>query len=134
MCVIYLMQEGTKVYKDRGRFIIERLDKSKNSLVYDMMELFRQKIIDRFVLTLINKKVMSLEYFYLEDGNCRLTDEGKTRWIVAYEGYMNKPVKEYEENTPRQMIMDEVKDFVNFIKKVARMVEKEKDTVTENDG
>ena len=106
----------------------------KDSLVYDMMELFRQKIIDRFVLTLINKKVMSLEYFYLEDGNCRLTDEGKTRWIVAYEGYMNKPVKEYAENTPRQMIMDEVKDFVNFIKKVARMVEKEKDTVTENDG
>ena len=95
----------------------------KDSLVYDMMELFRQKIIDRFVLTVINKKILAAEQFYMDDGQCHLTAEGKTKWIVAYEEYMNKPVKEYGDKTPRQLVLDEVKEFVAFIKKIARIIE-----------
>ena len=97
----------------------------KDSLVYDMMEPFRQKIIDRFVLTLINKKVMTPENFYVEEGRCYLTAEGKTKWIVSYEEYMNKPVKEYGEQSPRQWILAEVQKFDRHIKEISSNIEKE---------
>ena len=97
----------------------------KDSLVYDMMEPFRQKIIDRFVLTLINKKVMTQDDFYVEEGRCYMTAEGKTKWIVSYEEYMNKPVKEYGEQSPRQWILAEVQKFDRFIKAISSNIEKE---------
>ena len=97
----------------------------KDSLVYDMMEAFRQKIIDRFVLSLVNKKVITTENFYMEEGCCFLTAEGKAKWIVAYEEYMNKSVKEYEDKTPRQWIIAEMKTIIGLIKKFSQNIAKE---------
>ena len=95
----------------------------KDSLVYDVMELFRQKIIDRFVLSLVNRKLISSDLFLIGEGRCFLTEEGKRKWIVAYEEYMCKALQEYGGKTPRQWIYREVKKFERLIKEIMREAE-----------
>lgn len=93
----------------------------KDSLVYDIMELFRQKIVDRLVLTLVNKKSINLADFIVKDNKCLLTQEGRMKWLDAYETYMNKEVKEFKNKTPRQWIYSEVAKFSSFINDVSEV-------------
>ena len=86
-------------------------DGRKDSLVFDLMEPFRQKIVDRFVLNSVNKKVIRKEHFKHQDKNCLLTNEGRDIWISSYENYMNKPVREYEDQSPREWMNSEIKKF-----------------------
>ena len=48
------------------------------SLALDLMEEFRSVMVDRFVLTLINRKIMKEKYFIKkENGSVIMTDEGR---------------------------------------------------------
>ncbi len=85
----------------------------KDSLVYDLMELFRQTVTDRFVLRLLNYGTLAPKDFtHEEETGCRLTEKAFPVWCAAYEDYMGKPVlKDYDGNTPREMIRKEVRKF-----------------------
>ena len=55
------------------------------SLALDLMEEFRSVMADRFVLTLINKKIMKPEYFIKkENGAVIMNDEGRKVFLSAY--------------------------------------------------
>ncbi len=88
----------------------------KDSLVFDLMELFRQPVVDRFVLRTLNYGALSPDNFRttLDDG-CRLTEKAFPLWCAAYEDYMEKPVKAYGEETPRAMIRKEVRQFAETV-------------------
>ena len=86
-------------------------DGRKDSLVYDLMELFRQPIIDRLVLNLVNRKMISPENFVTTKDDCRLEFEALRTWCTRYEEHMARSYQEYEEKNLRDMITARVKKF-----------------------
>lgn len=68
----------------------------KDSLVFDLMELFRQPVIDRFVLNLLRMQTYKPQDFEKNDEDeCRLADEARMLWYQRYEDYMEKPCYVY---------------------------------------
>lgn len=86
-------------------------DGRKDSLVFDLMELFRQPVVDRFVLSLLNKKMIQPENFYSEAGECRLTVDGRIIFCNRYEEYMAKKYREYGDRNSRDVIVERVRKF-----------------------
>mgnify|MGYP000920583945 CR=1 FL=1 len=93
-------------------------DGRRSSLVFDLMEVFRAPLIDRFVLSLLRKGCLKPENFETtkEDG-CRLCDEARAVWYERYEAYMEKPYQEYEGKTPRARIDASVEVFAQRVQK-----------------
>ena len=57
------------------------------SLALDLMEEFRSVMVDRFVLTLINKRIMKPEYFLTkENGAVIMAEEGRKAFLSAWQG------------------------------------------------
>ncbi len=85
----------------------------KDSLVYDLMECFRQTVADRFFLRILNYGTLSPEDFTHDgESGCRLTEKAFPVWCAAYEDYMEKPgLKYYAGKTPREIIRKEVRAF-----------------------
>lgn len=88
----------------------------KDSLAYDLMELFRQPVIDRFVLSLLRRRTLKPQDFSLtaKDG-CRLKDNGFRLWVERYEQYMEKTYQEYEGRSPRSQIRQKTAAFTGLL-------------------
>lgn len=84
----------------------------KDSLVFDLMELFRQPVIDRLVLTLLWLQTYKPHDFDKgSEDECRLSDEARNIWYQRYEDYMEKAYQEYDGLTPRQLIQKRIEAF-----------------------
>ena len=83
----------------------------KDSLVYDLMELFRATVSDRLVLKLINLGRIKSEDFIQIDTRSFLSSEGKKKWCMYYEEYMQTGVREYGGITPRELIRNQLQVF-----------------------
>jgi CRISPR-associated protein Cas1 len=68
-------------------------DDDRPSLACDWVEEFRHGIVDRLVLTLVNKRMIRVEHF--EDGEdrrgVRMTSDGLRVYLAAYERTMRRP-------------------------------------------
>ena len=83
----------------------------KDSLVYDLMELFRATVSDRLVLKLINLGRIKPEDFIQINTRSFLSSEGKKKWCRYYEEYMQTGVREYGGVTPRELIRNQLQVF-----------------------
>jgi len=64
------------------------------SLALDMLEIFRQPIIDRLTLSLLNRKIFGKEDFYSRgDGRVLLTENALKRYLVFYDRTMKTNFK-----------------------------------------
>lgn len=90
-------------------------DGRKDSLIFDLMELFRQPIIDRFVLNLLNKRMIQPEDFLSQEDECRLTEDGRIVFCNRYEEYMAKTYREYDDKNSRDVIIERVKSFAECL-------------------
>ncbi len=82
MCVSALETVGLDPYL--GVFHTER--PGRCSLALDLEEEFRAYMVDRFVLSLINKKMLTASDFYQkENGAVLFTDEGKKAFITLWQ-------------------------------------------------
>lgn len=90
-------------------------DGRKDSLIFDLMEFFRQPVTDRFILSLLNKKMIQPENFQTDSESCMLTLEGRRIFCVRYEEYMAKKYKEYGDKNSREMINERVKKFAEHL-------------------
>ena len=90
-------------------------DGRKDSLIFDMMEFFRQPVVDRLALNLLNKKMLQPENFSVTEDECRLTDEGRLIFCNRYEEYMAKEYREYGGKTSRDVIVERVKKFSEYL-------------------
>ena len=64
------------------------------SLALDIMEEFRSIMVDRFVLTLINKRVMKEKYFIKKENNAVImTDEGRKAFLSAWQAKKQETIK-----------------------------------------
>ncbi len=86
-------------------------DIRRDSLVYDLMEPFRQEIIDRLVLKLLNYQSFQPEDFRSGKDGCFLSDTARRRWYRAYEEELRTPAERLGGKTPRAYIRHEVYDF-----------------------
>lgn len=65
---------------------------AKPALVLDLMEEFRPVLADRLALTLLNRRQLRAEHFeFLPGGAVRLTDEGRTIVIHAWQEWRQEP-------------------------------------------
>lgn len=88
----------------------------KDSLVFDLMELFRQPVIDRLVLSSMNHKQLSPnEFEYDGDGGWRVGDDARQDWIKIYEDYMEKSYQEYNGLTSRKWIRRKIREFALMV-------------------
>lgn len=86
----------------------------KDSLVYDLMEPFRQSVIDRLVLKSLNRDQFKPEEFTISDEDgCRISEKARLRWIANYEEYMQKPCREYQGLSPREWIRFRIRQFAD---------------------
>lgn len=84
----------------------------KDSLVFDLMEMFRQNIIDKFVLKLINRhSFYPIDFTVDEETGCRLTEAAGKHWIRYYEDYMEEKRKMLDGLSWRQYIQQEIGKF-----------------------
>lgn len=64
------------------------------SLALDLMEEFRSVMVDRFVLTLINKKIMKEKYFIKKENEAVvMTDEGRKAFLAAWQSKKQETIK-----------------------------------------
>ncbi len=87
----------------------------KDSLVYDLMEPFRQPVIDRFVLRVVNLGIFTPDDFEKKDGGCKMKLEAKKRWFHRYEEYLDTPMQEFQGQSPKQYIRFRIEKFGMFI-------------------
>lgn len=92
-------------------------DGRKDSLVYDLMEFFRQPVIDRFVLTLLNRRMIAPDDFDKSKTDCRLTFDAVKIFCTRYEEYMSKKYSEYDGKNTRDVICERIKTFSECLRR-----------------
>lgn len=86
------VQDGISLDSYVGFFHTDR--PGRMSLALDLMEEFRSVMVDRFVLTLINKKIMKEKYFIKkENGAVIMTDEGRKAFLSAWQSKKQETIK-----------------------------------------
>ena len=90
-------------------------DGRKDSLIYDLMELFRPNIIDRFIFRSLNLKIFSPDDFDITPDGCLLTKNARDVWIYQYEKYMQTSISYCGNETPRNFIRLQVENFAAHI-------------------
>lgn len=71
---------------------LHTLRSGRNSLACDLVEEFRACIVDRFVITIVNRKeVVSSDFEHNNDG-IRLTDEARKKLLKKWEQYLDNTV------------------------------------------
>ncbi len=86
-------------------------DIRRDSLVYDLMEPFRQTVIDNLVLKLLNCHTFQPEDFQTVDGACRLKSEARRSWYMVYEKEMAAAAERFGGRSPRAWIRHEIHGF-----------------------
>lgn len=85
---------------------LHELNYRKDSLVYDLMEVFRPTIIDKLVLRCISLKIFSESDFIISDGKCLFEEDAKKRFIAEYENYVGQDDDDIEMNKRKQIILE----------------------------
>ena len=88
----------------------------RKSLALDIVEEFRQPIVDRLVLRIFNKQMLSEMDFEMEEGKVMLREDGFKKFCIEYEKWMKKPVSLKEKRSFRGIIYQQA----NFLKKAIR--------------
>lgn len=97
-------------------------DFGRPSLALDLLECFRAPVVDRFVLTQVNRKVFQAGDFqrHGESGGLRLTTDALGRFLERWERWMLSPPPVRAGGTPappfRREVRREAERFVRFVR------------------
>lgn len=92
---------------------LHTLDNRKDSLVYDLMDLFRTSVADSFVLRCIGYKTMQPGHFEMREGACLMSDEGRRLFVAAFEKFMEREQRKGADI--RLKISREIRLFKNML-------------------
>lgn len=71
------------------------LEYGRPALALDLLEEYRAPLVDRFVLYLLNNRILKPEDFEsAEEGGVRLTRAATKRFFLEYERHMNRPFRD----------------------------------------
>lgn len=85
---------------------LHELNYRKDSLVYDLMEVFRPTIIDKLVLRCISLKIFTESDFIISDGKCLFEEDAKKRFIAEYENYVGQDDDDIDMSKRKQIILE----------------------------
>lgn len=90
----------------------------RKSLALDMVEEFRQPAVDRLVVLLFNKRMMTeYDFSYEEDGKILLNEDGFRKFCQEYERWMNGKNSVSGENSFRARIREQIAMLKRCIQK-----------------
>lgn len=89
----------------------------RKSLALDLVEEFRQPVVDRLVLTLFNKQMLGMFDFEDEDGRVILTEEGYKTFCYEYERWMTGRNSMAGDSSFRNRIRQQISAFRKTIQK-----------------
>lgn len=69
---------------------LHTLRSGRISLACDLIEEFRACIVDRFVLTIVNRQEVKSCDFYNDNGQIRLTDDVRKKLLLKWNDFLNK--------------------------------------------
>lgn len=98
--------------------VLHSTNDRKDSFVYDVMDLLRQEIIDRFILKVFNRQMINQSNFDISERGCFLAKDSHKAWIQTYEYYMTHAASRLAGQTPRKWIQQEVKYFLDFLNEI----------------
>lgn len=107
-----------------GLGFLHEIFPNRPSLALDLLELFRQPVVDRLTLSLFNRRIFTPDDFQGgENGGVRLTEEGLKRYFFLYERAMTTPFQQPGNNgaetshlTFRKLITDMAQTLRNAIR------------------
>jgi CRISPR-associated protein Cas1 len=82
------------------------------SLALDLVEEFRQPIVDRFTLRIINHKIITREDFTNREGGIYLSDSGRKRYFEHYDKLINR-----KSGSPPMNLRDHFKHQIRLLSK-----------------
>lgn len=98
--------------------VLHSTNNRKDSFVYDVMDLLRQEVIDRFILKVLNTRRVSVSDFDISNRGCYMAKASNKKWIQLYEEYMTTSVTRFGDITPRQWIQREINSFMAYLQSV----------------
>lgn len=99
--------------------VLHSTNNRKDSFVYDLMDLFRQQVIDRLVLKILNRYMLKETDFDSSERGCYLTPSAQKQWITIYESYMETSAVRLDGKTPRQWIQQEISTYLRFLEELS---------------
>lgn len=107
-----------------GLGFLHEIFPNRPSLALDVLELFRQPVVDRLTLTLFNRRIFTPDDFQeRENDGVRLTEEALKRYFFLYERAMTTPFQQPDNNgeatssiTFRKLITDMAQTLRNAIR------------------
>ncbi len=94
----------------------------RKSLSLDIVEEFRQPVIDRLVLRMFNKRMMTEADFHMEEDRVILEESGFMKFIKTYERWMNDSISKRENRSFRSMIKSQIAHLKKAIKEQGEYV------------
>jgi len=88
-----ILSEIYKTVLDPSVSFLHEPSRKRFSLCLDIAEIFKPLIVDPLVLALLNNKRIKWEHFESKDGAVYLNDEGKRKYLDAYEEKLNTTIK-----------------------------------------
>ena len=85
---------------------LHELNYRKDSLVYDLLEVFRPTIIDKLVLRCISLKMFAESDFIISEGKCLFEEDAKKRFIYEYENYVGKVDDDMDMSNRKRIILE----------------------------
>jgi CRISPR-associated protein Cas1 len=107
-----------------GLGFLHEIFPNRPSLALDLLEIFRQPVVDRLTLTLFNRRIFAPDDFQeRENDGVRLTEEGLKRYFFLYERAMTTPFQQDGNNgevtstlTFRKLITEMAQNIRNAIR------------------
>jgi len=88
-----ILSEFYKTVIDPSVSFLHEPSRKRFSLCLDVAEIFKPLIVDSLILTLLNNRRIRSEHFESKDGAVYLNDDGRRRFLDAYEEKLNTTIK-----------------------------------------
>lgn len=94
------------------------------SMVLDLMEVFRQQLIDKTIVRLVSKKMVSPSEFSMEEGLCRLSDSARKKLLSEVLGKFEDYVRvENERMRWCDLIVKQAREIAKYLREEVRAYE-----------
>ncbi len=112
--------------------IIHKTNSERPALVYDFMEIFRTQVVDNWILGLLQNTLFTpQDFYYLEDGSCRLIGEKSVHiFALWYKHITTKNLQTQTQSLSHQMrIREYTKVLSTYFTFIADKHKRQKDTL-----
>ncbi len=98
---------------------LHSLEYGRPSLALDILEEYRQPVVDRLTINLVNRQIITEDDFEAKEEGLRLTQSGIKKYFKCYEEWMKEPLREYlgEKNSFREIMRKQVGILSDSLKK-----------------